>query len=249
MPSLLCFIDGNDVGMLLERLNADSEIAFIVPDGPLSIEQVYRDRLALAVETFRDEPDLQDERGISFFGLPDNGYRQRWKAVNQVNELTDGNHCLWHIPAGPLRLLTSSSWDQTVGNPWEGWIEERMGTDPSVPCFGPFAVTVIWLKLMTRHRPYSQDEMNSLPIVNNFWDREKDFLCVSSFGLSRSTGHDKVSPTTKRWWNRMKAWVGRHATQLSDPSFPVWAFPSAKDKLMAGVDYYACGRQITRSTP
>ncbi|MBA4032871.1 MAG: hypothetical protein C0478_18535 [Planctomyces sp.] len=235
--------------MLLERLNADSEIAFIVPDGPLSIEQVHRDRLALAIETFRDEPSLQDKRGITFFGLPDSGYRQRWKAINQVHELTDGKYHLWHIPGGPLPLLTSNGCNQTVANPWEGWVEEHLGMDPSVPYFGPFAVTVIRLELMTRHRPYSQDEKNSLSIVNDFWDREADFLCVSMFEWSGSRGHNKASPATKRWWNRLKAWVGRQATQVSEPPFPVWAFPSAREKLMAGIDYYACGRQITRSVP
>jgi hypothetical protein len=34
MPSLSFFIDEHDVGLLVERLNADPEIAFIVPDDP-----------------------------------------------------------------------------------------------------------------------------------------------------------------------------------------------------------------------
>ncbi|MBD2256554.1 hypothetical protein [Pseudanabaena sp. FACHB-2040] len=102
MPALSCFIDDEDVALLLEQLNADPEIAIIVADGQRSVQEAYHDRLTMAINSIREK--FPEGSSFSFHDLPDNGYRQRWKAVDKVSELADGNHCLWHIPAGPLPL-------------------------------------------------------------------------------------------------------------------------------------------------
>jgi hypothetical protein len=39
MPALSFFVDEHDIRMLIERLNADPEIAYIVPDGRLGAER------------------------------------------------------------------------------------------------------------------------------------------------------------------------------------------------------------------
>ena len=44
MPSLSFFVDEHDLCFLLDRLNADPEIAFIVPDDPLGPESEKPDQ-------------------------------------------------------------------------------------------------------------------------------------------------------------------------------------------------------------
>jgi hypothetical protein len=96
MPSLSFFVDEHDLCLLLDRLNADPEIAFIVPDDPLGPEskkpdQTPRHSPVFHVHRVRDG-DLEVEMGRS--------PRQRWKAVRVVDTLNDGEHSLWHVPAG-----------------------------------------------------------------------------------------------------------------------------------------------------
>src|SRR5215510_14187999 len=129
MPAISFFADGRDVNILVDRLNADPEIAFVVPDGPLDPEKVYANRLRAL---------MGDSTEATFYGpigVVDDGYRQRWKAVRTVEGLKDGNHSLWHIPAGPLPLLTKSGPDMPISNPWAGWTERRPGADPTTPYF------------------------------------------------------------------------------------------------------------------
>ena len=45
MPAISFFADGRDAQLRVDRLNADPEIAFIVPDGPLDPEVAYFNRL------------------------------------------------------------------------------------------------------------------------------------------------------------------------------------------------------------
>ena len=44
MPSLSFFVDEHDLCLLLDRLNADPEIAFIVPDDPVGPESEKPDQ-------------------------------------------------------------------------------------------------------------------------------------------------------------------------------------------------------------
>lgn len=48
MPSLSFFVDKHDVRLLLDRLNADQEIAFIVPDDLLGAESRKPDQRSWA---------------------------------------------------------------------------------------------------------------------------------------------------------------------------------------------------------
>jgi hypothetical protein len=75
MPTLSFFADGRDVNLLVDRLNADPEIAFLVPDGPLDPEVAFLNRLRAAMG--------ERTEGTFYlpFGAPDDGYRQRWKAA------------------------------------------------------------------------------------------------------------------------------------------------------------------------
>jgi hypothetical protein len=173
----------DDVSLLQERLNADSEIAFIVRDGP-----------------------------------------GRWKASWRVDDLR-GKTMLWHVPAGPLPLLHPEGPDTVIEDPFAGWNEERPGMDRSVPYFGYGWPACILLRLWIPG-----------------WQRlPPDFLHISSF-----TWHGRAAglspPPTRRWWQRLRGWVGRHATRvtrcgpLHGAHADIWAFPAALRALEAGME-------------
>jgi hypothetical protein len=236
MPSLSFFIDEHDVSLLVDRLNADPEIAFIVPDDPLGLEDEKANRpprFSPAVYVHRDRGgELKLEMGRP--------RRQRWKAVRTVDALKDGEHSLWHVPAGPLPLVEMDPGPRPligpegpgyppIPDPWAGWI--------GPPGFGSGCHPWIRLELWTRHRPYTQQERNTLHELNYFWRNQHDMLVVSGFQWTGSHFR-KAPPQTQRWWNRVKGWVDRTAVRLrSDPGF--WAFPSALQKLKDGMRYYS----------
>lgn len=235
MPSLSFFVDQQDLHLLLDRLNADPDIAFIVPDDPVRLENGKQEHPRSWMPTFRvliggEGPELQ--------GVP--SHLQRWKAVRAVEALKDGHHSLWHVPAGPLprvnmdpgpRPLIGPEGPQypPILDPWTGW------TGP--PGFGSGCHPWIRLELWTRHRPDTQQERTALPELNAFWLNQDDLLAVSGFSWTGS--HFRTAPPqTQRWWNRMKGWVDRTAVRLrANPGF--WAFPSALLKLKGGMRYYS----------
>jgi hypothetical protein len=213
--SLLFFARPSDVPVLLDRLNADPEIAFIVPDGPLTPEQVIKDW------ALRSLPP--GARSISFVCI-NSDYRQRWKAARPVQSLNEGEHSLWHIPAGPLPLLRAdgSRPDPPIPDPWSGWTEGRPGCMPHTPYFGPAWPAEIRLQLITHKSGYD--------------------LVVSS--LAWPGGPQQ----TQLWFDKMQSWFGRTAARLPAARFQdpagtqvFWAFPAALESLKAGATYYADG--------
>lgn len=92
MPSLSFFMDRYDIPLLLDRMNTDPEIAFIVSDSQLGNETTLQRRgPAFLVEDGEFTREIELSR--------------RWKAVRTVNALTDGLQSLWHVPAGSLPLV------------------------------------------------------------------------------------------------------------------------------------------------
>ncbi len=234
MPALSFFADGRDVNVLLDQLNADPEIAFVVPDGPRDPEIAYANRLRASLEN-RTEATFYLP-----FGIVDDGYRQRWKTVRTVATLKDGKHSLWHVPAGPLPLLAEGEPDSPILDPWAGWTERCPGADPTTPFFASPPVE-IRLELWTRHRPYSEEDKAALPILSSHWDRDQAVLVASNFqwigNRYRVIGGRHAQAQTRRWWNRLKAWFRRSATPLASGRFTFWAFPSALRKLKGGMAY------------
>jgi hypothetical protein len=222
MPAVSFFVDEHDARLLLDRLNSDQEIAFIVPDGPLGPENLPpgSDRHTSTACTMRIA-DVGVQRA------------QRWKAVRAVDALIDGEHSLWHVPAGPLPLMTPQYSGvlklpyPPIPDPWAGWT--------GLGAFGPRCHPWIRLALWTRHQPYTQQERTALNELNAFWINEHDMLVVS--GFQWTGGHFRPAPAqTQRWWNRMKGWVDRTAVKLPGG---FWAFPSALQKLKDGMRYYS----------
>jgi hypothetical protein len=226
MPSLQFFADQDDFKSLLQRLNEDDEVAFIVSAGRA--------------------------RGGTDAALSPHGFgRRRWKAVHTVDHLYDGYHALWHIPGGPLPLIEESSpagdlltvcqHMPAIPDPWSGWTDARSRDAFAPPFFGPGAHAHIQLQLWTRHLPYSEYEFLELPIIWAHWLDGREVLVSSGFQWSGS--HYAPAPaSTHRWWNRLKRWMASASVALgpdggTPPTF--WAFPSALMKLKSGIRYSA----------
>jgi hypothetical protein len=258
MPAISFFADEQDVKQLLNRLNADPEIAFIVPDGPLDPEEALANQIRAS---------MGEGVQATFYlplRVPDTGYRQRWKAVGTLDSLKDGNHSLWHVPAGPLPLLAEGGSEQVIPDSWQGWTEKLPGAGMTVPFFGPGHPADIQLELWARHRPYSEAEKASLPALCNYWLDDRDILVVSDFGWIGDL-YGQASQSTWGWWKALEAWVAEnaarigHFTDIDDDtgeqtSWSFWAFPSALQKLKAGMAYNARGWELgegirTANTP
>lgn len=222
-------IDEDDLHLLADRLNTDPEITFIVPEGPLqSVNKQAAYSSAASSISISFAFEIAGTEGTD---------HKRWKAVRSVDALKDGNHSLWHVPAGPLPLINKGSGPQVrvnlqyspIPDPWAGWTGSAS--------FGPGCHPWIRLEVWTRHRPYTEHERATLHELNAFWANKEDMLVVSDFQWTG--GHfSPAPPQTLRWWNRMRNWMDRNAVRLrTNPGF--WAFPSALRKLKGGMRYYS----------
>jgi hypothetical protein len=246
MPGISFFADDQDLPLLLGRLNADPEIAFIVPDGPLDPEEALADRCRAS---------MGEGVGTLYlpFGLVDTGYRQRWKAVRAVEALRDGAYSLWHTPGGPLPLLREGGSEGVIPDPWAGWTEERPVGE--TPYLGPGHSAEIRLEVWTRYRPYTASERASLPRAMSYWTGDRDLLVVSDFlwiGDEFSDIYGPAPQATQQWCSRLEEWFAHSAVRIDDETLPdaetdeqgtwsFWAFPSALRKLRDGMEYVARG--------
>jgi hypothetical protein len=252
MPSLSFFADERDAPMLIDWLNRDAEIAFVVPDGPTDPLESY-------VARVRDLLGATTEAAILYpcFTLADAGRRQRWKAVTTVHSLRDGKHVLWHVPLGRFPLHAEHAPNGARPDPWKGWTEDCFG-DPAVPYFDASHPAEIHLELWTRHRPYSKEERASLPVLFSFWNGKRNLLVVSTFGW-KGDPHSPTSRAAATWWRRLEAWIAAHAAPVCDlldadsgnwdRPWKCWAFPSALERLRNGIVYDARGWDRDSSVP
>lgn len=219
MPYLSFFADEQDATVLLSWLNAEKDIAFIVPD---------------RIHT---------------------GPSRKWKAVHTVEQFSENEYSLWHIPGGPLPLLvpTTSRTKTIIQNPWAGWVEQRSGTDDCKPYFGPGHPSEIRLKIWTRHQPYTAVERSTLRRQVSWYIRDRDLLPASDFQWIGN--HYGTAPKqTWSWWRRLARWMPKNTIRVRNeykessnrkrpgPSF--WTFPSAFEKLSNGMDYHARGYNL-----
>lgn len=227
---LLFFADDQDARILLDRLNADPEIAFIVPDGP---------RLPPPKELLPALPPLKDGQHIvvvtSSFCRSD-GYWQRWRAVRPVQTLNDGEYILWHIAAGPLVGDDGPGREfRPISDPWAGWSSERPLCGPNV-----LAAATVRLTLQTRYAAYTTEERTTLRPLISYWIN-RDLLVASDFQWSGASLQPDGSLLTARWATGLEDWFNRNAVELRarDSTEVFWAFPSALQRLKTGLRYDA----------
>jgi hypothetical protein len=235
--SLSFFADAQDVRILLDRLNADPEIAFIVPDGPRLPRPV---ELTPALPLPRGQPHATFVLALLTCDSDDNW--QRWRAVRPVDGLDDGEHILWHTAAGPLVNSDGSLRGelQPIPDPWSGWGSERPGCKPNVM---PHAT--IRLNLTTRTAAYTPEERATRRSLNAYW-LKGDLLVASDFQWSGGSLQPGGSLKTAKWVAGLEDWFSRNAVALHDRGNidVFWAFPSALRRLKAGMPYYSRGFEL-----
>jgi hypothetical protein len=238
--SLSFFADQQDAPTLLARLNADPEMAFIVPDGPRlpppdapmppPSPPTGVGREARMVATFATCP----------WGADD--YWRQWRAVRPVDSLKDGEHTLWHISAGPLARFVGREW-HLIADPFVGWTTERPVCTP-----GLTPAATIRLKLVTRHAGYTAQEHATVRPLNAYW-LKGDLLVASDFQWSAASLEVGGSLQTARWVAGLEDWFSRNAVALQArySTEVFWAFPSALARLKSGIPYYSRGFELDES--
>jgi hypothetical protein len=218
--SVSFFADERDLEILLGRLNADPDIAFIVPGGPLPPDQATHPR--------RPPGEPSDGGRMTIvMSVPciDSGHRQHWRAARPVNSLNDGWHSLWYIPAGPLPLLKAdrAAPDGIIPDPWAGWTEERPACLPGSPDFGPASPAELRLGLWV----------------------QADIMMTSQVYF----GSALRSRQWRRWWRELEDWFRRSAAKLQDrgSTYTVWALPSALRRLKEGAPYSGGNGELDES--
>jgi hypothetical protein len=231
------FVDEQDVRILLDRLNTDPDVAFIIPNGPLESDEEHE----RAIRKLLEQSGRTDTTSIVVAGRLDTGHRQQWRAVKTMDVLPDGAQALWYRPAGPLPLLKADGGPyQPIPDPFAGWTEEVPSRQAFRPYFGSSSPADIRLTLWTRHRPYTPEERKTVRKRISYWMGDHDYLVASDFQ------HIAASDA---WLVRLEHWMSTVAARLeaSHGQETWWAFPSALRKLKTGMRYYANGLDLDRS--
>ena len=155
--------------------------------------------------------------------------RSRWRAVESIDTLDNNRFCLWHVPSGPLPLLHAKPSREvgSIGDPWKGWQELRVGADASQPFFGAGHPGVIWLN----HRPVSRRTPPAIGLSSYEW--------VGNRYRVIGNGAD---PSTEAFWRTMRRWTQKHAKKIprkgptDGPRAEIFAFPSALAAIEAGAE-------------
>jgi hypothetical protein len=244
--TLSFFADEQDARILLDRLNGDPEIAFIVPDGP---------RMPPPNERMPVSPPIGSPPTKGFavartiepcdWGWGWDSYWQRWRAVRPVDGLKDGKYTLWHISAGPLMVSDNGpgrrGWRP---DPWAGWTSERPVCEPNLT-----PAATIQLELVTRYAAYTPEERTTIRPLMWQWTKG-DVLGASNFKWSGASLQPGGSLQTARWATSLEEWFSRNAVRLLDArhsDWVFWAFPSALQRLKAGLRYGARGLDLDES--
>ena len=164
MPWIPIYVNEQDARVLIEWLNQDPEIAFVVPDGP-----------------------------------------QRWKAVPSIQNVPDGDTCMWHVPSGPLPLLTGPRHNdplEQVVSPWEAWREKRPGADTSKPYFGAGHPGVMCLNVRCLSRSITEKPgaigMSVIQWIGNHY---------------KMIGN-AAKPETEKFWKRLRRFIASNSTRI-----------------------------------
>jgi hypothetical protein len=181
------YLEEADAALLLDRLNEDPEIAFLMSEGT-----------------------------------------DRWRAMWRIDDLL-GKTMLWHVPGGALPRLKPNGTHALIKDPFSGWQELSPGLDSFVPYFGSGWPSTLLMDLYVRQwRGLLRPDI--LPLSGITW---YGALPVASA---------KPHASTRRWWNRFRGWLRRHAVQitrsgpLDGPRADVYALPAALRSIQGGME-------------
>ncbi|MGI4763013.1 MAG: hypothetical protein ACRYF0_20035 [Janthinobacterium lividum] len=197
MAWIAMYLLPSDTELLNDWLNREIEIAFLVANGPASwIAQNTR-------IISRDIGTQVAMRGHSFL-------RPNYAEYN-----------LWHVPSGPLPLLTHGLTDGIIEDPWHGWTELRGGQNPRIPYFGAGHPGVIHLEL----KFYQGEE---IPMSNFGWIGNHYRLIGSA-----------ADKSTEAFWKKLRSVIKKMATQIPRANYAggkneIFTFPAAYQEIKNG---------------
>lgn len=157
---------------------------------------------------------LSDNPDVAFIVTAGPG---RWRAVERLDRVDVDRIGLWHIPSGPLPLVSAKPGapDRPIDDPWHGWTEKGPAYDRSCPYFGPGHPGVIWL----RYNPDGPGTRHGVGISEFEW-----------IGNYYSVIGKPAAPATDRFWKDLRRWIVRQTARRDDPT-DGRAFPSAMAKI------------------
>ena len=154
--------------------------------------------------------------------------QHKWIAGTIKQTLPDGKYVLWHMPSGPLPLLTSPDPETEpawIADPFSGWTELLPGLDSNVPFFGSIPQIIT---LGVQRQATEDPEGIGQSYFGWIGSRYK------SVGLP-------AAPETQRWWRSLGRWFKSAAVKkiaalgpVDGPDTRIWAFPSAYRQILGG---------------
>jgi len=168
---------------------------------------------------------LNNEEEIAFIVSDGPG---KWIPKKQLQYEGDIRYCIWHVPSGPLPLIRQNDQeDGLIEDPWQGWKEERSGSDPKNPYFGAGHPGIIWLNA----RAVSKRNPNSIGLSSFEW-----------IGNWYRIIGNAAPEATEKFWKRMGRRVKKGAIRIPrdgawDGEKPeIWALPDAQIKIKSGIE-------------
>lgn len=165
---------------------------------------------------------LNNDPEIAF--IVNNGFnkKNKWIAINNIENDNFKKFCLWHIPSGPLPLLLEGSEKvELIKNPFEGWEEKRTGANSTYPYFGAGHVGIIHFNNRTNLKN------NSIGISSFEWIG--NHYRIIGFPSDKST---------EIWWKNLRKKIAKLSTKIgrTDEAKPeVFCFSNAHKKIKDGM--------------
>lgn len=232
MPWLPFFVDENDKKTLVDWLNSQDEIAFIVSTG------------------------FKKWKTVSTVDNLENGNHQLWhmRSGDLPRYVTESGEDWMQWDENEETALvpwSANELDGFISNPWEGWTSDStsllLGEHPGI----------FHLDLWTRHVNHGIGRMIDGEFVLERRIYEENKIGLSGFSWSGSRLPFKVPPQhTRDWWENLKRWIAGEAKLLA--SIPEWedegeliekssfyAFPAAYLALRNGMSYCSNGFDLT----
>lgn len=130
---------------------------------------------------------LNNDPEVAFIIRNGSNKRSKWIAVDRIDNYNIERYCIWHIPSGPLPLLSkgTNNYDSIV-NQYGGWEEKWTGSDKSNPYFGTGHPGVIWLNNRT-------NDLNRIGLSSFEW-----------IGNNYKEIGNPAHQSTEIWWKNLR---------------------------------------------
>ena len=138
-----------------------------------------------------------------------------------------GKTMLWHVPGGPLPLLSPSGHDSVIEDPTPrgGRNSILAGLDRALLRSWDGPAPCCWNSTREVERAFAAD-----------------IIPLSGLSWHGRTSLKTPPPSTRRWWSRFRGWIRRQATRVTrsgpvDGAHPdIWAMPGALQAIQTGME-------------